>query len=77
MLGWTMPSEAFARFVNFLKIDSETVSLFDTAASHTSYTLMQFNCKNKKSSAFAALCGITSRKPDATMHANSTGEPVV
>ena len=38
MLGWTMPSEAIARFVKFLTIDSETVSLFYTAASHTSYT---------------------------------------
>ena len=67
-----MPSDAFVRFVKFPKNKSETVILFFTGRKTQQITR---TCNSiGKATDPVQMYGITSRKPDATIHANSTGE---
>ena len=65
-----MPSEALERVVKFHTSETNSIR-HETNASRRSYTPIQFYWNTRRPR--AAFFGLSSEKPDATVHGNSTG----
>ena len=67
----TMPSEELVRVVKFHeKFEDSNVIRYKTTASHRSYTNIKSFIEAEGPS--VAICGISSERPDATVHGNSS-----